>query len=83
MNQCALLASNLEDDLRLTLDQLGNVIGIDYRTATADCSAQASDNLVQSNLVYKSLTRALTFSASVPLSIPKFALALAQRPPST
>ncbi|ELR25482.1 Hypothetical protein ACA1_295680 [Acanthamoeba castellanii str. Neff] len=36
---CALLASNLADSLRLTLDQFGNVVGVDYRTATADCGS--------------------------------------------
>ena len=41
--QCALLASNLADSLRLTLDQFGNVVGVDYRTATADCGSATGE----------------------------------------
>jgi hypothetical protein len=39
--QCALLASNLVDNFRLTVDQFGNIVGVDYRTATVDCSPNA------------------------------------------
>jgi len=35
---CALQASNFADFIKLSLDQFGNVIGLDYRTANSDCS---------------------------------------------
>jgi hypothetical protein len=47
--QCALLESNLGDDFRLTLDQLGNIIGVDYRTATAECGATPADATVRND----------------------------------
>jgi hypothetical protein len=45
--QCALLSSNLADDFRLTLDQFGNIIGVDYRTATTECGSTPADAAVR------------------------------------